>query len=423
MAAATTDRVSLLLQQKRPDLAEQEARRLLREAPNDAWTHTLLALALLQQHLPAEAKTSAEVALALDPLQAQAHYCLGMSLLAQQQSKLARQALRSALALIPFEPAYHAALGWTYFGEARWHLALASAEAGLSLDPTHPDCLNLRLRASSWVNQSAEGFADIQRAALRAAPNSELTHTNLGYTYLESGNFRQARHHLQEALRLNPTCSMSFRGLRKAHLGRFWLYRAAAWLSRLITPGLIRMVNQPVLWGIVSRLIYLSLWALTGWLVYRFAAQDALESVGTASAILIGVALLFPLMRLWMLTLLRLDPKARLLLTPTETVFSNVLLGVTVVVIVLTGAALLPTNGFTALPLMLFGLTVPVGGSRLLPAGSYHRASRWVAIAFAALGLYAMYCAAVNQSSIWETVYGYLLCLYLLVFTMGDWPE
>jgi Flp pilus assembly protein TadD len=419
----STQLAYILLQQQRPDLAEQEARRQLQQEPTDAETYALLAIALFQLQRPAEAETAARRALTLDPQLAQAHYVLGMSLLEQRQPREARLALLEAIGLIPFEPAYHAALGWSYFVEAQWGRALAAAKAGMRLDPLHVGCCNLRLRVLSQSKQTEPEFVAAQEAALSVAPNSELTHTNVGFSYLDGGDFRRARHHLEEALRLNPTSKLAYDGLRQAHLSRFWLYRAATWLGRIVARGLAPWLFRHPLRGLVSRVLYLGLVGLSGCLLYTFSDLDAWVSFIAGGALLWGIVLLFPLGRLCLLTLLRLDPRARLLLNPLELVFSNLLIGVAVAALVLTGAVLLPTNGLTALPLMLFGLVVPLGGSKVLPAGAYRRASYWSAGAFAVLGVYATYVAAVSQSSTWEMVLGYLLLLYLLVFSVGDWPE
>ncbi len=230
------ERVLLLLQQSRYDVAETELRRLLTKDPNDAQAHGLLALCLSQQDKFAEAETSARQAIHLAPDQSFSHYYLGIVKLQMGDLRTARQAADEALRLDPEQSDYYALQALIYLQGQRWQEALESANEGLTHDPTHQGCLNHRAAALVKLNRHEEAHQTIAEA-LQKDPENEYTHANLGWAYLHKGQHQQALQHFSEALRLDPNFDHARQGLVEALKARYLLYRCLLrfflWMSTL----------------------------------------------------------------------------------------------------------------------------------------------------------------------------------------------
>jgi len=232
-------RVQLLLQHKRPQEAEQEARRQLRDDPDNGFLHCLLALALMELAQLPEAQAEAQLAIHLDPENSFAFYVLSAALQRQHELPAALEAIEQALALDPEDADYQHVLGQLRFQQGQLHAALRAAEAGLQADPTHVDCLGLRARCLARLGRRDEASADLDEA-LRQSPTDAGTHADLGWVALERGRAKQAAGHFREALRLNPTSDYAREGLVSALKARFWLYngfyRFMVW-TQTLSPG------------------------------------------------------------------------------------------------------------------------------------------------------------------------------------------
>jgi tetratricopeptide (TPR) repeat protein len=233
-------RVQLLLQHKRPQEAEQEARRQLRDDPDNSFLHCLLALALMELTQLTEAQAEAQQAIHLDPENSFAFYVLSATLQRQQELPAALKAIEEALALDPEDADYQHVLGQLRFRQGQLHAALRAAEAGLQADPTHVDCLGLRARCLARLGRRAEASADLDEA-LRHSPSDAGTHADLGWVALERGRAKEAAGHFREALRLNPTSDYAREGLVSSLKARFWLYngfyRFMVW-TQTLSPGM-----------------------------------------------------------------------------------------------------------------------------------------------------------------------------------------
>ncbi|MBT9393362.1 tetratricopeptide repeat protein [Hymenobacter sp. NST-14] len=233
-------RVQLLLQHKRPQEAEQEARRQLRNDPDHSFLHALLALALTEQGQLPEAQHEAEQAVHLDPESSFGFYVLSAVLQRQHELPAALEAIEQALVLDPEDADYQHVLGLIRFQQGQLHGALRAAEAGLRADPTHVDCLGLRARCLARLGRRQEAAADLNEA-LRHNPSDAGTHADLGWVALERGRAKEAAGHFREALRLNPTSDYAREGLVSALKARFWIYngfyRFMVW-TQTLSPGM-----------------------------------------------------------------------------------------------------------------------------------------------------------------------------------------
>lgn len=161
-----------------PDMVQQEES-LIRQNPNDADLHAMLAQALVQAGREKEALRELQTAFLLRSDCAKAHRCLANILARRGDVKNAIEQFRKAVAADPADFRSQADLG----------LALASA------------------------GNLAEGIEQLQQA-LRLNPRDALAHTNLGRVYAYQHRIAEARVELQRALQLEPDQSLALETLR-----------------------------------------------------------------------------------------------------------------------------------------------------------------------------------------------------------------
>jgi tetratricopeptide (TPR) repeat protein len=229
-------RAILLLQQSRYELAEQELRRVLAEAPHDPQAHALLAVALAHRDQLDEAEREAEQAIVLAPDWAHSHYCRSIVLERRKRFKEAEAAAREAVRLDPGDADNYARVSAMLLAQRQWQPALQAALDGLTHDAEHAACSNLRTMALTQLNRKEEALASVD-AALSRDPDNALAHCNKGWALLHQGQPRGALEHFREALRLEPNFEYARMGLveaLKAHNPIYrWMLAYFLWMARL----------------------------------------------------------------------------------------------------------------------------------------------------------------------------------------------
>jgi len=204
------ERVNLLLQQSRYDMAETECRRALGADPNSAWATALLALSLSGQKKYKEATQAAQSGVALAPDWDYSHYIMASVLDERDRLDEAEVAVREAIRLDPEDADYFALLAGLHAQRKRWTEGLEAAERGLALDAEHVDSANIDAAIA---------------AALAREPENAATHANRGWTLLESGDHQKAMEHFREALRLEADMEWARAGIVEALKARRLVYR------------------------------------------------------------------------------------------------------------------------------------------------------------------------------------------------------
>ena len=231
-------RGSLLLQQHRYDLAEQEFRQGLADDPQNAFGHAVLSICLRELDRQAEGIQEAQSAIHLDPDQSLAHYALALNLLDQKKHAASLAACRQAIQLDPYDADLYAAEAAIQLTSEHYRDGLAAADRGLACDPKHTQCLNLRAMALRNLGRSNESqIASGQ--VLAAAPENALAHTVHAWNFLEQGRVPEALNHFAEALRLDPNNEYARRGMVEALKARYrvyrWFFGFRVWMARLGT--------------------------------------------------------------------------------------------------------------------------------------------------------------------------------------------
>ncbi|GAB2957723.1 hypothetical protein GCM10027048_25470 [Hymenobacter coalescens] len=361
-----TSRLHLLLQHKRPHDAEQEARRLLTDDPENGYVQALLALALLEQDRLPEAQEAAQRAIAAEPEYSFAYHLLSETHRRQHRLPEALEAIEEALALDPEEAIYHHVLGLIRFQQGQLQAALRAAEAGLAADPANVDCLGLRARCLSRLGRRDEAEANFDEA-LRQSPTDAGTYADLGWVALERGRAKDATGHFQEALRLSPTMEYAREGLVASLKARYWLYN---WFYRYVvwTQTLSSSTRMGMFFGLylLSRFVPV---LLPLYLVLVFMSWFA-EPIFNS--------------------LLRLNRHGRHALSPTDTRDSNHFLATLLGGLALLGAGVYThTEALQVLGLVGLALLFPLVGLQREVLPARRRQSMWYGSALALVGVAA----------------------------------
>jgi tetratricopeptide (TPR) repeat protein len=249
------DRGILLTELGRPGDAEHAFREALRQDPDDALTHALLALVLNELDRPGEAVESAESAIALAPDFAIAHAARAQALLALEQYAPAEQSAREALRIDPEDAQGHVLLAAILASRGRWQEAAAETERALRLDPESPNARGLHAyaaaRAGGTPGSKSDAWEDDAAKALAAAPDSAVAHMLAGHAYLVRGHEEEALERFREALRLDPESEGAQAGLaatmKAAHPLFRPFYRFFIWQQQLSRGWKIGLTVGPII--------------------------------------------------------------------------------------------------------------------------------------------------------------------------------
>ncbi|NLE57524.1 MAG: tetratricopeptide repeat protein [Planctomycetes bacterium] len=348
------DRAWVLIEQSRPELAEQEARRGLAESPDDGRGHALLALSLAQQEKLKEATAAIETAIHSTPDEPFPHYIRAIILHDRSRPEEALEAIHEAIRLDPENAYYHALLGQVFLLQRQWSQALAAAEEGLRLDPEHVQAANVRAAALVKLGRRLEA-AQALDAALARDPDDANTHANRGWALLHEGKHRQALESFREALRLEPGNEWARHGIVEALKAKNIVYglmlRYFLWMGTL---------SGKARWGLI----------LGGYFGARALSSIARSNPPLAPFIapFLILYLLFvfltwtagPLFNL----LLRLNRFGRLALSREQIVASNWVGGSLLLAFVCLGLGFVLDNGGLLVASLVFGLlSMPLAGT------------------------------------------------------------
>ncbi len=169
------------------DLEVQRCREQVRNYPNEAFTHTNLALALYHTKQKAEALQEVQTALHLNPDSVEAHTDLGMILNGDKHGDAALEEYKRALKLDSENGAVHNDLGVVYFNRQQWKQA--EYEFRKALEEDHSDA---------------------------------YAHHNLANVLLQEGRLAASIHECGKTLEYEPTfyAAYSTRGLVEDKMGQ-----------------------------------------------------------------------------------------------------------------------------------------------------------------------------------------------------------
>lgn len=315
---SSIERVRILVRQSRHAEAEREIRRYLASHPEDGRAHSLLALCLIhdRNRLP-EANSEAGRGVHFAPDDFYTHYVLALVLFRRNLLSQALQAADEAVALEPCSALIHGIRGEILNSLGRHSDALVASDAGLGHDPEDQTCSAVRSIALERLGKVADARAEAEHS-IRRNPDSSEAHAARGWALLNSGQHRAACESFREALRLEPANEFARQGMIRAincgnPLFRLF-FHVMMWMSRQdwrLRWGLMIafVVMQQVLSSIAGRNEQLRPWVLP-----------------------LAITMLLLALLSWIInplfnTVLRFHPFGRHLLNSRERLRSNVIAG------------------------------------------------------------------------------------------------
>lgn len=256
------ERARALLQMKRAAEALQELMLVLETNPDN---YTALILACAGCHELKDSIRTLEYAqklVAAYPADDVAHYYMAIASDMNKNSRSAEAHIREAIAINPHDADYFGFLAALYIEKSDWERALDFANQGLEIDPENILCLNHRTYALTKLDRYDEVKTAVEDT-LAASPDSWYSHSNVGWSKLETRDYNGAKSHFAEALRLNPNAEPARRGmletLKASNFIYAWYLRYYFWLSKFSNQAqwfiiIAFVVGRRVIFGLAKKM-------------------------------------------------------------------------------------------------------------------------------------------------------------------------
>lgn len=236
MSEAQILKAVFYFRQNRFEEAEKELYQVLGQQPNDVEALSLLARCQVKLDKNEAALATIRQALALSPDDDQMIFQHARVLYLIDRSEEAVEQIEAAIRINPAEAIYFGLLADLKLHMKKYDEALAYADQGLNLDPEDAYCLNTRASALIKLKRPNDAF-DTIATSLENDPENSFTHTNFGWSKLETGHHKAALEHFREALRLNPTNEYAQAGMVEAIKAKNVFYRLflryVFWMNRM----------------------------------------------------------------------------------------------------------------------------------------------------------------------------------------------
>lgn len=227
------ERAKLLLDHGRTDEAMKQLKNALEHNPEDDEALALFARCQFNLKEIDAAISTLQTAIAIAPHNSYYHYLLGFGYYRKDDNKTALELLNESIRLSPWFAEAYGLMAYVYCDEKDFNKALAKANEGLAIDAENITCLNVRSIAQNKLKMTDDAIETMQ-TALAQDPDNELTHSTVGWNYLEKGKHKLAAHHFREALRIDPTMHTAKEGLKEALKSKIppykWLLQYSFWI-------------------------------------------------------------------------------------------------------------------------------------------------------------------------------------------------
>ena len=220
-------RARLLYEQHRLEQAAEQLKQILSQDPDNAGAHALLALCLLDNNDHwHNATREAEQSIHLAPDDSFSHYVLASVLEKRSRFDEAISAISEAIRLDPGQSHYYALHASLLAQIENWPSCLETASLGLQLDPDDTSCANMRAFALERLGRTNDALEQADNAVSRD-PDSGHAHSMRGWALLQTGEYSKAQESFREALRLEPTNEFARVGMIQALNSNNFLFRIA----------------------------------------------------------------------------------------------------------------------------------------------------------------------------------------------------
>lgn len=227
------DRADILLDQGRYKDAEDTIKQVLQLDPNNDYALAMLGRCYINTKRYNEGVTVIQQAIALRPNNDFYFYLLGFVYYQTNVYKAAKEQLGQAIELNPYHPEYFGMMAHVLLQEKEFEAALDKANEGLAIDPENLTCLNTRSIALNKLKRTEDAIATMQNA-LAQDPDNPITHSTVGWNFLEKGRHKDAQQHFLEALRVEPNYNNAKTGLKESLKSKVppykWLLQYSFWV-------------------------------------------------------------------------------------------------------------------------------------------------------------------------------------------------
>ncbi|MDR3110346.1 MAG: tetratricopeptide repeat protein [Planctomycetaceae bacterium] len=250
------ERVNVLVDMKRYDVAEKELREHLKTFPDDAHAHTFLAWCMMlsvQQSKTSNRKklkeiiSEAETGVALAPEWDYGYYILAWCVDSLGNHRKAIKIIDKAIELSPEDAWYHYERGYAYYRLNKYNKARISFQRALKFDPEHYDSLRLlaHIESETGRKELAIQYAD---AAIHISPEDSNVFAAKGFAMIGVRTHDEVFRVFMEAIRLDPNNVWAKRGLKYVQsdlwfLPQIWVRLKMNFLS---IPAWLRFLFLPV---------------------------------------------------------------------------------------------------------------------------------------------------------------------------------
>ncbi len=230
------------MQMNQYELARCEATAALAADPENEFSRLILGEACMRLADYGAGREHAAELIRLAPQWGWGHWLLGWCWLMDrsrdgypggQATRLhhATKAAHEALSLDATQPAFFEVAAAAAMESGQNDAALTLIDRGLAIDP---ECQFLERLKGQVLNAIHNPKLAVQafQASLRLAPEDAFSHRELARILFESGKFRQARDHIQEAMRLSPNDQEARHLMLRINQTQHWLLRSAIWLNQ-----------------------------------------------------------------------------------------------------------------------------------------------------------------------------------------------
>lgn len=399
------EKIELLINSKRFDLAQKEINELLKENADEPYLFYLLASIKFQQEKYNEADQLIDKSIFLFPDAGFYHYFKACIKLADEKYEEVEPLLETAITIDPEDADFKAKLAQLKLLKKEYQLALEIANTALELDPENILALNTRSTALLKLDRKDESFATIE-GALREDPNDSFTHSNYGWGLLEKGNYKKALEHFRESLKNNPNNEYAQAGMVQALKANNIIYRA--YLKYVFFVENLTKKNQWV------------------FIIGFYIAQKILKAVANSNEGLrpfltpIITYLAIFAFSTWVISpisnlLFRLNPYAKYMLHKNEIKSSN-FVGVSLIIFLLGLVTYLVTLNENFLLIAGFGFLMMVPFSTMFSVAKYKNVPLIITILLGLIGCLAIFTAfSLNQP------FNFFTSIFIISFIAYQW--
>lgn len=227
------DRADILLDQGRYKDAEESIKQALQHEPDNDYALAMLGRCYLNTKRYNEGIEVIQKAIALSPTNDFYFYLLGFGYYQLDVYTAAQEQLYTAIELNPYHAEYFGMMAHVLLQQKKFEQALDKANEGLAVDAENLTCLNARSIALNKLKRTEDAIATMQNA-LAQDPDNAVTHTTVGWNFLEKGRHKDAQQHFIEALRIEPNYGNAKTGLKESLKSKVppyrWLLQYSFWV-------------------------------------------------------------------------------------------------------------------------------------------------------------------------------------------------